>query len=263
MSEEMSNTVNAVTEEVVAPQEVEVAEVVESESPEVATEPTEEVIEAKPTQSKEDNAKYAEVRRKAEQTAQDKLIAEMYGESHGIKTKAEYDKAMSEQKEKELLTKMKDGEADADTVKQELYKEWQKNDPRIQEYESLKTKDRIDTQLKDLNAELTELGIDNIDSIDDISKLESADKIIELIKRGYDLKDAFVSTNTKSIIEAKAQKIQNETIKKLKANNEVNVGSLADTGDTATLFTEAQVEAMSQAEVNKNYDLVMKSMKTW
>lgn len=258
------NTVDAVTEEVVTLEETEQAEVVESVESEVATDtPTEEVVEKdeKPVQSKEENSKFAEVRKKAEQAAQDKLISEMYGESHGIHTKAEYDKAIAKQKENELLERIRT-DSDPDTVKQELYKEWEKNDPRLQEYEKIKVESRTNEQLTELNTELANMGLDAIKSLDDISVLPSADTMIDMIQNGKTLAEAYFLANKADIIKAQAEKVKLETITKLNANGE-GPGSLADNGKTATLFTRAQVDAMSQDDVNKNYDLIMKSMKTW
>lgn len=260
------NTVNAVAEEVVTPQEPVETEVVESVESEVATDTqVEEVVEVdeKPVQSKEDNAKYADVRRKAEQAAQDKLIDEMYGKSHDIHTKAEYDKAMAKQKQEEVVKQMKEGETTSEQAIEELKKQWEKNDPRLQEYEKIKTESYTAKQLTELNSELKDMGLDSIESLEDISKLESADKVVEYINDGKTLSEAYFLANKKNIITAQAEKIQQDTIKKIQANSDASTGSLANTSTTEALYTRAQVDAMSQSEVNKNYDLVMKSMKTW
>ena len=259
------NTVNAVVEEVVTPQEPEQAEVVESAASEVATETQpEEVTEPseKPVQSKEENSKYAEVRKKAEQAAQDKLIDEMYGKSHDIHTKADYDKALKSQRETELLDKVKNGE-DPETVKKELYEQWEKSDPRLQEYEKMRTETYTSKQLSELNADLKEVGIDPVKSLDDVGSLPSADKVIALIKDGKTLSEAYFLANKKDIIQKQADKIQQDTIKKIQANGSATPGSLADNGETPSLYTREQVDAMSQSDVNKNYDLIMKSMKSW
>lgn len=90
MSEVIESTVNAEQEEVVNPQ---TEQTTESVTEEVATP----AVEEKPVQSPEDNAKFAEVRRKAEAEARDKTIADLYGESHGITTWAQYQEALKEQ----------------------------------------------------------------------------------------------------------------------------------------------------------------------
>ncbi|MFW9968628.1 MAG: hypothetical protein ACFFDF_00410 [Candidatus Odinarchaeota archaeon] len=69
----------------------------ESVNEEVATSQKNEKI----VQDAETNAKFADVRRKTEQETRDKLISEMYGESHNIHTYADYQKALEKQKEDE------------------------------------------------------------------------------------------------------------------------------------------------------------------
>jgi hypothetical protein len=48
-------------------------------------------------QSADVNSQYAKIRREAEQKAQDKLISEMYGQSHNIHTYSDYQNAIKEQ----------------------------------------------------------------------------------------------------------------------------------------------------------------------
>ena len=251
---ENESTVDAVQEEVVTPQ-TETTQSTDSAPVEVA--PT--AVE-KPVQSPEENAKFKEVRTKATQEAQDKLIAEMYGESHGIYTKADYERAVREQKEAQMLEQMKNDEVDP----KEIYKALRDNDPEYQELSKMKAEIYTQNQLKELNEELKELDLDvRIETLDDIAKLDNADKIIKHIESGKTLSEAYFLANKKQLIQKESEKIRNETISKIKQNGESTPGSLADLGQTNTVFTREQVEAMSMAEVNKNYDLIMKSMKSW
>ena len=116
--DEQINSVNAEAVEVVTPQEVEITETpnVEAEAsvtPEVA-EPE------KPQQSPEENAKFAKIRRDAEAKAQaqakDAVIAEMFGESHGITTYAEYQKAVQAEREAARRAEMESHGIDPDYV---------------------------------------------------------------------------------------------------------------------------------------------------
>lgn len=251
---ENENTVNAVVEEVVTPQ-IESTEPVVSEPAEVAPVATE-----KPVQSPEENAKFKEVRTKAAQEAQDKLIAEMYGESHGLYTKADYDKAVREQKEAAMLEQMKSDEVDP----KEIYKALRENDPEYQELSKMKAEIYTQNQLKELNAELKELDLDvQINTLDDIASLDNADKIIKHIESGKTLSEAYFLANKGELIKKEAEKVRQDTIKKIQANGDATTGSLSNNGQITTLYTREQVDAMSQADVNKNYDLVIKSMKTW
>lgn len=66
--------------------------------------------EGKQVQSAEENARFAEVRRKTEAEAKakarDELIAEMYGKTHGINTYAEYQQALAKQEEEQRLSEL-------------------------------------------------------------------------------------------------------------------------------------------------------------
>lgn len=253
---EIESTVNAEPVVNVEPQNTEQADVVVSETSEVTTEQQTE----KHVQSPEENSKYAEVRREAERKAQDKLISELYGESHGIHTKAEFDKAMREQKEAELLESMRDSEVDP----KDVYKKLKESDPDYAELQKIRADHYTKVQLDELNADLKDVGLDvSINTLDDLSRLPNVDSIIKHIEKGKTLSEAYFLANKRDLINSKAEKIQQDTIKKLQANGEASTGSLSNNGQTTTLYTREQVDAMSQAEVNKNYELVMKSMKAW
>ena len=251
---ENENVVNDTQEPNVEAQ-IDSTEPVVSEPAEVAPVATE-----KPVQSPEENAKFKEVRTKAAQEAQDKLIAEMYGESHGLYTKADYDKAVREQKEAAMLEQMKSDEVDP----KEIYKALRENDPEYQELSKMKAEIYTQNQLKELNAELKELDLDvQINTLDDIASLDNADKIIKHIESGKTLSEAYFLANKGELIKKEAEKVRQDTIKKIQANGDATTGSLSNNGQITTLYTREQVDAMSQADVNKNYDLVIKSMKTW
>jgi hypothetical protein len=67
-------------------------------------------VDVKQVQSAEENARYAAIRREAEtkakEKARDELIAEMYGESHGIRTYADYQKALEEAARQEEIDRL-------------------------------------------------------------------------------------------------------------------------------------------------------------
>ena len=262
----IENTDNAVVEEVVAPQTevAETSEVVETSKPSENVESESVETEVAPVteekQSKEDNAKFAEVRRKAEQAGRDKFISDQYGKSHGIHTEAEFKKAMAEQKQSELLESLKNGDSDP----KDIYQQMKENDPEFQQMRESRQEAFVNEQLKELNSDLKGLNIDtNINSLEDLAKLENSDDVIKYVDKGMTLSEAYFLANKQSIIQNDRNKIQQETIEKISANGSASPGALSDTGDTVDYFTEAQVDAMSQADVNKNYDLIMKSMKSW
>lgn len=254
------NTVNAVTEEVVTPQSTETAEVVETTEPSESVSTEVATVADEHKQSKEENAKFAEVRRKAEQEAIDKFISDQYGASHGIHTKAEYDAAIAKQKQNELLESLKS----EDVNPEEIYQKMKENDPEFKEMKASKQEAFINSQISELNTDLKGLGLDvTINSLEDLVKLENSDSVIKYVEKGNTLSEAYFLANRNDIINKKTNQIQNDTIKKIEANGQASPGSLSDTGQTSSYFTEAQVDAMTQAEVNKNYDLIIKSMKSW
>lgn len=270
----LENTGSAVVEEVVSPQET-VTETVEST--ETVTEPTE-VVESESVetevasvtdekQSKEDNAKFAEFRRKMEkekaeavQAARDKFISDQYGESHNIHTEAEYKEALAKQKQQELLESLNDGDKDP----MDIYNQMKENDPEYQAMKASKQEAYVKNQLSELNKDLKVLELDiTIESIDDLVKLNNSDDIIKYVEKGNTLSEAYFLANRGDIINKKTNQIQQDTIKQIEANGQATPGKLADNGQEPTFFTEEQVNNMSQAEVNKNLDIIYKSMKSW
>jgi hypothetical protein len=257
---EIESTVNAGTEDVVNPQESTEVEQTESVQSEVAPDTVE---KAQVEQSPEENAKFKEVRLKYErekQEAIDREYSQMYGDSHGIHTKADYEKAVREAKEAELLESMRDSEADP----KDIYKQLKASDPDYAELQKIRAEHYTQNQLSELNADLKDVGVDvTINTLEDIAKLPNVDAITKHIENGKTLSEAYFLANKKDLINTKAEKIQQDTIKKIQANGDASTGSLANNGQTTSLYTREQVDAMSQADVNKNYDLVIKSMKTW
>lgn len=250
------NVVDATQDQVVVDQIDDSTVNVDNENSEVVTATT----EGKPVQSPEENSKYAEVRRKAAQEAEDKVYRDLYGAEYGINSKADYERAMAEQREQELLESLKEEDVDPKSIFDEL----KKNDPDYLELQRIKQENYTNNQIAELNNDLKDLEIDiKINSLDDLVKLNNIDNIMDQIKKGKTLSEAYFLANKKEIISKKAQSVQNETIKKLQANGDATPGSLANNGDSTVLFSREQVDAMSQAEVNKNYELIMKSMKTW
>ena len=221
---ENESTVDAGQDPNVEGQEDIVEETIESVPSEVATEAIE-----KPIQTKEDNAKFAVVRRKAEQEAPDKFIADTYGEKYQIYTKADYDKAMREQKEAEMLEQLREQEVDP----KEIYKALKENDPDYQELQKIKAESYTQNQLKELNDELKELDIDlQIKSLDDIASLDNADKIVDHIKAGKTLSEAYFLANKGELIKKEAEKVRQDTLEKTLSLKGSSPGALDQSAGT-------------------------------
>ena len=234
------NTVNAVDEEVVTPQPEQTNEVVESDDSDVTTEQQAEKV----VQSPEENSKFAEVRRKAAQEAEDKVYRDLYGAEYGIQSKADYDRAIKEQQQAELKDQARNGDIDPD----ELYKQLKASDPDFIALKELRTETYTRDQLAQLNKDLKADGVDvEINSLDDLAKLDSADSMAKYIERGNTLSEAYFLANRASVINARAEKLQKETLTKINALQ----GSPGALDQTAGTESKDSYSTMSKADFEK------------
>lgn len=244
----------------------------ESENSGVAT-----LQNEKTAQSAEENAKYAQVRREAEQKAYTKAQAEtqkaidseysrLYGTEYGIHSKADYDKAVAEQQATEERERIQEETGiDPDNLKP-IFEQWKKSDPDFQELSRTRADNNVKLALADLNSELKDAGIDlqlNDLSDTEITKLPNIGKITEYVKQGQSLANAFFLANKKDIIAKQTAKAEQETIKKITANGASSPGSLASGVQAETFFTKEQVEKMTKDDVMKNYATIIKSTPKW
>jgi hypothetical protein len=247
------NSVNAETVEPVIPQtDVQETSVDNSQ-----------VADVKPVQSSEENAKYADMRRKTETETKDKMIAEMYGTSHNIHTYADYQKAIASQKETEENAKFQEETGvDPDKMKP-MFEQWKKSDPDFQELSNMRQEKNLSKELENLNSELKENGVDiqlKDLSSEEINKIPNVAKVTEYVTKGHSLADSFWLANKKDIMTKQAQAAQQDTIKKIAANGASSPGSLSG-GESSVTYTMDQINAMSQSDINKNYGAVMASIK--
>ena len=79
-----------------------------------------------------------------------------------------------------------------------------------QELQKIKAETYTQNQLRELNNELKELEIDvEIKSLDDLAKLDNAEQIIDHIKTGKTLAEAYFLANRKALIQKEAEKVRN------------------------------------------------------
>lgn len=273
---EEQNVLDGTQEQVVdVPNEQAVAEVetevVESEDvkveSEVATEQQEEVekVEEKPKQSKEDNAKFAEQRRKyeaeievAKQEARDKWVDEKFGESHKIHTEAEYNalKALQD-RNKEIAAMTKDGKMDRQTASEVIEARRIKAEVEAQKKEA-EAKAQKDEKVKEEGLEFLSYfkKVNGRAWDSDTDKLPQ--EVIDAVNKGERPKYAYMEY----------RETQNKKAQEVASNNakikETETGSVVGNGaNTPKVFTAKQVRLMSQSEVNKNIDAIEKSMKDW
>jgi len=260
------NTVDAVVEEVVTPQVEEVeAEVVENVESEVVTDTQEEA--EKVVQSPEENAKFAEIRRKyeadkaeAEQKAQDALIAKMYGESHGITTVKDYEEAIAKQKEQEAIAAIQEEKNYSEEDAKDLF-------------EARKIKAEKEAQQAELKNAEKQKEVENQQNIDFLDYFKSENgrdydpkkdvipsEVWELVKNKTPLKYAYMEYELKQLrLGAKATEKNAE-------NTEVALGSVKSDGAIDNDYiSEALFDSKKsdQRWVMKNLDKISKSRKTW
>ena len=243
---------NEGSEEVVASQE---NEQVESNSESANEESTTSQNEEKQVQSSEDNAKYADVRRKTESDTRDKLIAEMYGESHGINTYSEYQSAMKSQQEQEQMNELVEK-----NIPEEYAKEMMENRKFREESKTEKAKQAEEqAKQKDYNDFMTEYpGIKAEDIPTDV--WESVDK-------GKSLVDAYAKHEMKQIkaelAEFKKGSKANETNTKnaLNSTGSINGNSPNQTGFITKESFETNKKDSSW--MSKNYETLKTSMNKW
>ncbi|QGZ99426.1 hypothetical protein [Dehalobacter restrictus] len=237
---------------------------IESEMPEINEQA--EVVEpqqSKPVQSKEDNAKFAEVRRKAEIETREKAeqeynaeIAQLYG-SYGIKSLSDLKKAIAEQAEEQRKAELKDQGIDPEIVEKyvnetpavkkanELIKQ--------QEEQQRKTQDYIDF----LDYFKTENDRDFNSATDEIPV-----EVWEANAKGKPLADAYSYHLTKQlkakVAEMEAKLKADETNK---ANAETSVGSVTGNGEVKGSLTIEKINNMTDKERMAHWSEIKQVLK--
>jgi hypothetical protein len=255
--DENISTVNAgPTENVVDSQNTEVQETQETSS-EVAQENSvqSEVAPTKPVQTPEENARFAQVRREAEQRSRDAVIAELgyINPTTGqpITTYSEYQQVLKDQQFKEQHG------IDPNEVRP-LFEEWKKSDPDFQELNRLKQERILEQQ---------DIALKNDPVKGDLYKQWEADVKAHANALGCDLNTAFLlmlDRKLGDVLTGAKTKAEQAAIEKITTNGASSPGSLSEGGDgTKTFFTKEEVNAMSRAEISKNYEKILESMKKW
>lgn len=209
-----------------------------------------------PQPSNEPTQTQAFARRLKEETqkAIDSEYDRLYGAEYGIHSKAEYDKAIADQQAAQQAEKL--------NIDPQFYNEFVGLKDKVTQFESEKqqlAQEKIfiqqDTALK--NDPVTK---------DFYTQWESEIKA-NAKAYGCDLDTAFTLKVRKSladITKGVATKAEQAAIQKIATNGASSPGSLAGNGENVqTFFTKEQVDKMSQEEVNKNYDTIIKSMSKW
>ena len=234
MSDAIEPTVDAVIEEVAAPQEVvQEQEIVTEEGANDSAN-----AEQKPGQDAEINAKFAEMRRKIEaaelrEKEQNAWVEKTYGESHGIKTLDEYQRFIERERERAYY---EERGVDPDVVDELVNKKLDSHPSVIaakqREQEAFRA-----TQMDKLNKTY---GLD-IKSVEDINKLPNGESMIQKIVSGYEWDEAYLVTHQEHITQNLAARAKQQTL-----NNQQSKAHLKSTsggGDVDTFTMDPEVMA--------------------
>jgi hypothetical protein len=211
----------------------------------------------KPAQSAEDNAKYAAIRREAEQKAKEKardeLIAEMYGESHGIHSYAEYQQALAQQQEQARIQELIENNVPEDVAKEVI------ESKKFREQYAAEQKTRAEQEAR--NKDFT----DFLTAYPDVKAESIPAEVWEENSKGKSLVDAYAKYENKLLKAKIAEFEKGQKAQEVNAKHaESSTGSVTGNGSSGqSYFTQEQVEAMSRAEINRHWKAINESMKNW
>ena len=241
------NTVDAVQESAVDFQSEQVETTVETVNADNVNATNDRQEETKPIQSAEENAKFAEVRRKATEEARtkakDEMIAEMYGATHGINTYAEYQEAISKQEQEQKLAELLE-QGLSDEVATELI---ETRKFREQYQAEQKTKQQQEQQQADMK--------DFIGAFPDVKADEIPTEVWKANANGIPLRYAYAEH---------ALKLTRVAETKAKANEENargSMGSISGLGGQSSVLTQEMVDNMSPQELSSRWGEVKKLFK--
>lgn len=217
--------------------------------------------EEKPKQSAEDNAKFAEMRRKhaadlaaERQKAKDDFIASQGYSWNGkpITTEAEYNKALAEQQEQQRIAELVEK-----NVPEEYAKEMVENKKFREQYEAEK-------QSKEQEVAKQEQFKEFLQAFPDVKAEEIPPEVWEEFDKGTPLKIAYtMAENAKLKAKLEAYEKGAKTEESNAKNAASSIGSVKGDNVTQPYFTREQVEKMSTSEVNKHWKSIVESQKRW
>lgn len=217
-------------------------------------------------QTPEENAAFAKVRREAEERArvkaEDDVIARLYGESHGIKTMAEYNAAIEAQKEAERIAELEERGIDPEFINKLI-----DSSPDVVEARQIKEKHKkeqadIANRTEFLNHFKKEYGREF-----DFDKDEIPMEAWEMTLKGMPLKDAF------EIAQAKILRAELAAVKSGQAAQEVNEknarrspGAIGTDGVTESNYISPETFDLHKSDRSwlvKNFTKIAASRREW
>lgn len=227
------STVNAVSEEVVEPQETEVIET-NTEGLENESENNSEVAEPKAKQDVEENAKYAAARREAERLAteaqhkaakleRDNMVARKYSKDYEVYSEEDIKAKFGangintlEDLEREIQSQaLREAGLDPNIINEAV-----SNHPAVKQAEQYAQYLKQQQQEKFINDSLEELrreipGTEHIKTIQDLDADPKAGEIASWIQRGYTFADAYYKAYKNDILNRSTKTAVQSTIANL------------------------------------------------
>lgn len=243
------STVDAVTEEVVEPQEVE--EVIEGQEDESVKS---EVADPKPVQSPDENAKYAAARRESERIAaeaqaraakleRDNQISRKYGTAYevhseedikakfgdrGINTLDDLEKAIQEEE-------LRNAGIDPNIINNAI-----NNHPAVKQAEQYNQFLKQQQQQEFIKQAIDELhkevpGTDHIKTVQDLDNDPKCGEIASWIQRGYTIADAYYKAYKNDILSKSTKTAVQSTIANIQDKAKRGLVGSGDGGDNTTI----------------------------
>lgn len=247
------NTNVAANEEETAAPQIEQTTPAETTETEVTAEPTEKVETTEPvkqdiTQTQIFAQRLKEETVKAAQKAKDDFIASQRYEWNGkpITSEAEYQNALMEKQ-------YADKGLDPNLINEAI-----SNNPMVKQAHEMMMKQQ---QQESKNAEY----MDFLTAYPNIKPEEVTPEVWDLNNKGIPLKYAYAAAQeTKDLKNKLSQYEKGQTTQTVNGKNAAtSTGSVTGNGVSQTYYTREQVEGMSVNEVNKHYNEIMNSAKTW
>lgn len=211
-------------------------------------------------QTEKANAAFASMRREVEaarrqQAEIDSLYAKQFGQytnpetGEPIRTARDYAEAMAAQERMQAREKLRENNIDPSLVDNLIA-----NSPAVKaaeaataELNDLKAQQKLEKDIKAI------LILDpSVQSADDIYAAENFPAIVERVRAGYDLVDAYKLENFDRLSGAKGEAAKQAALNSVKAKNHLTTGASINVGDTGEDIPADQIELYKEAFPDKS-----------
>lgn len=202
----------------------------------------------KPPQSREDNAAYAELRRRAEKAERE--IEEARRQADRI-AKYAYDKPYTDVlSELDAADFQQQFTADPRKVIEQQVRQAIDNHPDILAAREQGLIAAYESEAIRFKQAFPEAGIENGQKLREL--VESDDDMLKLMATGIGAVNAYRALHFDDIIKARETKTQQETISKLQANAQATPGPVGQAADSPLTISDAELKAPNQARLTSD-----------